>query len=93
MNKSPYQTDNLRSCLRVATKDTPILLYEDAVYAAAAGTSLEPMMKEALNKHEIYVLDADLKARAVDKLIQGVRVIDYLGFVTLVEKHVVSPWL
>jgi sulfur relay protein TusB/DsrH len=77
----------------VATKDTPILLYEDAVYAAAAGTSLEPMMKEALNKHEIYVLDADLKARAVDKLIQGVRVIDYLGFVTLVEKHVVSPWL
>lgn len=93
VNKSPYQTDNLRSCLRVAAKDTPILLYEDAVYAAAAGTSLEPMMKEALNKHEIYALDADLKARAVDKLIQGVKVIDYLGFVTLVEKHVVSSWL
>lgn len=93
VNKSPFQTDNLRSCLRVATRETPILLYEDAVYAAAAGTSLEPMMKDALQNHEIYALDPDLDARSVDRLIKGVKIIDYHGFVMLVEKHVVCPWL
>ena len=93
VNKSPFQTDNLNSCLRFATRETPILLYEDAVYAAAAGTSLEPMMKDAVQNHEIYALEPDLSARAVDSLIEGVKVIDYHGFVMLVEKHLVCPWL
>ncbi len=92
VNKSPYQTDNLKSCLKIADSATPVLLYEDAVYGAASGTTLEPMIREALKKHEIYALEPDLKARAVDKLIDGVKVVDYPGFVALVEKHNVSSW-
>ena len=92
VNKSPYQTDNLKSCLKLADSTTPVLLYEDAVYGAASGTTLEPMIKEALEKHEIFALEPDLKARAIDKLIDGIKVIDYLGFVTLVEKHNVNSW-
>ena len=92
VNKSPHQTDNLKSCLKLADSTTPVLLYEDAVYAAASGTTLEPMIKEALQKHEIYALEPDLKARALDKLIDGIKVVDYLGFVTLVEKHNVNSW-
>jgi len=92
VNKSPYQTDNLKSCLKLADRATPVLLYEDAVFGAASGTILEPMIREALKKHEVYALEPDLKARAVDKLIDGVKVIDYPGFVTLVEKHNVCSW-
>jgi tRNA 2-thiouridine synthesizing protein B len=93
VNKSPFTAGNLKSCLRYAVKETPILLYEDAVYGAMAGTALEPMMKDALKKHDIYALKEDLSARGVDKTIDGIQVVDYAGFVDLVEKLNVCPWI
>ena len=40
VNKSP-QNPALKTCLRVAAKDSAILLIEDGVYAALEGTELE----------------------------------------------------
>lgn len=93
VNKSPLRYGNLESALRIAPPGTPILLYEDGVYAAARGAKSEATVQEALKHHPIYVLDVDLEARAVNKLIEGIRVIGYDGFVELVEQHNVVPWL
>jgi tRNA 2-thiouridine synthesizing protein B len=93
INKSPFEERNLESALRIAPQGTPILFYEDGVYAAAKGTQFEPLVRAALLAHPIFALDADLKARGVARTVEGVQVIGYDGFVELVEAHLVVPWL
>lgn len=93
VNKSPLMFGNLKSLLRVAPSGEPILLYEDGVYAAAAGTASEDLIGQALEQHPVYALQADLEARGLISLVDGVQVIDYAGFVELVEQHHVVPWL
>lgn len=93
INKSPLMFGNLKSVLRVAPKDEPILLYEDGVYAAAAGAASEELVHQALAQHPVYALQADLEARGLTSLVAGIQVINYDGFVELVEQHHVIPWL
>ena len=93
VNKSPLMFGNLKSVLRLAPGGEPILLYEDGVYAAAQGTASEDLIQQALNQHPVYALQADLQARGLTSLVDGIQVIDYEGFVELVEQHHVVPWL
>jgi len=93
INKSPLMFGNLKSLLRVAPDGEPILLYEDGVYAAAQGTASEGLTRQALEQHPVYALQADLEARGLASLVDGIQVIDYDGFVELVEQHHVVPWL
>ena len=93
INKSPLMFGNLKSVLRVAPKGDPILLYEDGVYAAASGTASESLIAEAIENHPVYALKADVEARGLATLTEGIQVIDYDGFVELVEQHHVVPWL
>jgi tRNA 2-thiouridine synthesizing protein B len=84
---------NLQSLLRITPADEPILLYEDGVYAAVKDAASESLIKQALERHPVYALQADLKARGLTSLADGIQVIDYTGFVELVEQHHVVPWL
>jgi len=93
VNKSPYIKGSLESCIRVAPKDDPILLIEDAVLAAHAGGKAEATLKAAQKDHIVYALYADLKARGIDKIVDGVKTVDYSGFVELVEQHRPMTWL
>jgi tRNA 2-thiouridine synthesizing protein B len=93
VNKSPLMFGNLESVLRIAPSGEPILLYEDGVYAAAAGAASAGLVRQALEQHPVYALQADLEARGLARLVDGVQVIDYDGFVELVEQHHVVPWL
>ena len=93
VNKSPFKNKNYESLLGYVTAETPILLYEDGVYAASAGSSVEESLKKVLKETEVYVLGPDLSARGIENIVEGVKVIDYSGFVELVEQHNVSPWL
>jgi sulfur relay protein TusB/DsrH len=93
VNKSPLMFGSLQSVLRIAPQGEPILLYEDAVYAAAQGTTSEDLIRGTLERHPIYALQADVEARGLVSLIKGIQVIDYDGFVELVEQHHVVPWL
>jgi tRNA 2-thiouridine synthesizing protein B len=93
VNKSPFSTNHLASALRVAPTGAPILLYEDGVYAAAEGTQNATPIKGALAEHPVYALEADLEARGIRRVLDGVRVVNYDGFVELVEQHDVAPWL
>lgn len=94
VNKSPFQNGTLESCLRFVNSGDALLLLEDGVYGATTGTSAAPLVESALGKGiEVFALSADLKARALENLIAGVKVTDYLGFVELVEKHKTHAWL
>jgi tRNA 2-thiouridine synthesizing protein B len=93
INKSPLMFGNLKSVLRVAPEGEPILLYEDGVYAAAAGAASEALARQALARHPVYALQADLEARGLTSLAEGIQVVNYDGFVELVEQHHVIPWL
>ena len=93
VNKSPLSANNLDSVLRVAPDGSPILLYEDGVYAVLPGARSAGSVSAALSKHPVYALDADLEARGVKAVIEGVQVIGFEGFVELVEQHDVAPWL
>jgi tRNA 2-thiouridine synthesizing protein C len=59
----------------------------------APGASSSTMVEKALSDHAIYALDADLEARGIDSVIAGIQIISYEGFVELVERHDVAPWL
>lgn len=93
VNKSPFDRSAFASCLLTAQPDDHILLFEDGVIAAKAGTKFEPMVKEALGKYKVYALGPDLQARGIDQVIDGVEICDYAGFVTLAADHLMCPWL
>jgi len=93
VNKSPFQNSALENCLRLVRKGDVILLLEDGVYAAAAGTAKSPLVEQAVKQHAVYVIEADVKARGLNNLIKDVRVASYGDFVDLVEQHPVHAWL
>ncbi|MDX1593501.1 MAG: sulfurtransferase complex subunit TusB [Gammaproteobacteria bacterium] len=95
VNKSPFATTALASCLRVAKPGSTILLIEDGVYGALDGTRNSDAMREALADRTVCVLGADAAARGVaDKLLDGIDVVDYDGFVDLVAADDgVQSWL
>jgi tRNA 2-thiouridine synthesizing protein B len=96
VNKSPFERVSLDSCLRFAKPNDAILLYEDGVYGALAGTRFESTMAEALKKFQIYVMVPDVEARGmkIDRVIAGIQPVDYAGFVDLVAgNYPVQAWL
>ena len=96
VNKSPFERNSLESCLKFANSGDPVLLFEDGVYAVLKGTSFEVQIKAALDNQSIYVLGPDLKARGFseDRVIEGVKLVDYAGFVDLAaENDKVQAWL
>ncbi|MGB0722615.1 MAG: sulfurtransferase complex subunit TusB [Gammaproteobacteria bacterium] len=96
VNKSPFDRNSLDSCLRLAAEGSSVLLIEDAVVGAVKGSTFEGKMKDAMSKVSVAVLGPDLAARGLseDKLIDGVSVVDYAGFVELtVNNDAVQSWL
>ena len=95
-NKSPLQTRDLESCLRLARPGCGILLMEDAIYGALKGTAAAIRLAEAAKDKQLYVLGPDLAARGftAEQVVPGVKVVDYGGFVDLaVEYHHVQAWV
>ncbi len=96
VNKSPFEKNSLETCLRLSSDGSAILLYEDAVYAAMSGTAIENMIASVVGDKKVYVLGPDYKARGLDeaRIIDGVEVVDYAGFVDLVETNdKVQAWV
>ncbi|MDE2416780.1 MAG: sulfurtransferase complex subunit TusB [Burkholderiales bacterium] len=95
INKSPFQTSTLTSCLRMAQAGHTVLLIEDGIYAATAGSSTEGQVREASSRLKFYALKPDTEARGMTaKLIDGVTLVDYGGFVDLVAGYSTShSWL
>jgi tRNA 2-thiouridine synthesizing protein B len=93
INKSPLDRSSLDTCLQ-SVEGGAILLIEDGVYAATKGSTGEAKLKTA-GKFKVYALGPDLEARGMaDRVMDGVTVVDYAGFVDLVAEHKASQsWL
>ena len=92
VNKSPYERDSLATCVGYYRAGDTVLLIEDGVYAAIKSGSAASKLQGL----DVAALGSDLKARGIteDKLVEGVKVVDYAGFVDLVEaKDKVQSWL
>lgn len=92
VNKSPYERNALETCVGYYKDGDTVLLIEDGVYAAVAAGKAAAQLQGL----KVAALGSDLKARGIsaDKLAEGVEVVDYAGFVDLVEaKDKVQSWL
>mgnify|MGYP003572334600 FL=1 len=92
VNKSPYEKNSLATAVGYVKDGDTLLLIEDGIYAAMQGGSAAAK----LDGLDVAVMGSDLAARglAEDKLIDGVSVVDYAGFVDLVEaKDSTQSWL
>jgi tRNA 2-thiouridine synthesizing protein B len=87
INKSPTERNSLSSCLAVARPGATLLLIEDAVYAATDGSAAAQMLRTVRERLTVCILRPDLEARGmVDRVIEGVELVDYAGFVDLVAE-------
>lgn len=96
VNKSPFERNALDSCLKFASDGAAVLFIEDGVYGALRDTLVADKVAQALATLKIYVLGPDLQARgfAEERIIPGVKVVDYAGFVDLATEHdKVQAWL
>jgi tRNA 2-thiouridine synthesizing protein B len=95
VNKSPFEHKALETCLRFARQGSAVLLIEDGVYAAAKDTAVAKQVLEALKSVQIYALKPDVEARGMqNRVMDGIRLVDYGGFVDLVAEHnAVQSWL
>ena len=94
VNKSPFQKNDLSSCLAHANAGDAVLLFEDGVYSAVSGT--EAANQIAACDATIYVLGGDLSARGIsqDKISAVIKYTNDDGFVDLAAEHqAVNSWL
>ncbi len=89
VNKSPFATQALISCLNHCKEGDTVLMFEDGVYGGLSGAGMSSMVENMGKKVALYVLSPDLAARGLDasRLIAGIKGTDYAGFVDLVAKH------
>jgi len=94
VSKSPFSSTAFDDCLGLAKSGSTVLLFEDGVYAATTGTGPAEAIANA-DGVSFAVLGPDVKARGVEgKIADGIKVVDYDGFVDLVAEHdKVHAWL
>lgn len=94
VNKSPFSNDALDHCLGLAKSGSTVLFIEDGVYAATTGNGAAEKIKNAKGI-SFCVLGPDAQARGIEgKLADGIKVVDYDGFVDLAAEHdIVQAWL
>lgn len=95
VNKSPTERNALESCLAHVKKGSAILLIEDGVYAAVKGTASAKQLDTVMKTVPVYALQPDIEARGMSsRVLDGVKLVDYGGFVDLVAEHPsVQAWL
>ena len=95
VNKSHTDRTALASCLRLAKDGQSLLLTEDGIYAATTGAAGASGIAAASGRLKVYALQPDVEARGMaGKLIDGVALVDYAGFVDLVAEHSTNQsWL
>lgn len=88
VNKSPFATNALLSCLMHCKDGDAVLMIEDGVYGALTGSGMAETVTGKAAAISIYALGGDLAARGLEgKTLSEVGTVDYAGFVDLVAKH------
>jgi tRNA 2-thiouridine synthesizing protein B len=89
VNKSPFATGTLISCLNHCKEGDAVLMIEDGVYGGLTGTTVADRVRQMSGSVTIYVLspDADARGLSPERLLEGIKGVDYDGFVDLVADH------
>lgn len=96
VNKSPFATQALVSCLNHVLPGDSVLMIEDGVYGGLAGSGLTEIIADLSKDVALYVLTPDLAARGIEagRLAGEITGVDYAGFVELVAgSDRVQAWL
>lgn len=96
VNKSPFEKVAFNACLGHVKAGDTVLLIEDAVVGAVDGSMIADQVKSAMSDVTVCVLGGDYAARGMkeDRMIEGIKVVDYAGFVDLTaENDKVQSWL
>ncbi|ACF45101.1 MAG: sulfurtransferase complex subunit TusB [Prosthecochloris sp.] len=93
INKSPFETSTMESAFRFLQPGDPVLFIEDGVYAVQSGNRFSAKIESAIQSNPVYALKPDLDARGIGQVTDGVKTVDYDGFVELVEQHKTNSWL
>jgi len=93
VRRSPHMARDLERALEVARPGSHVLLVQDAVLAAAEGDASHGLLERAMRAGvAVHALKEDLASRAVARVAEGVDVVDYDGWVDLVEAHLPVAW-
>lgn len=92
INKSPFETRTMETCIRFLQPGDPVLFIEDGVYAVQKGNRFSADIESLMTGNPVYALRPDLDARGISSITTGVETVDYEGFVDLVEAHQVNSW-
>lgn len=89
VNKSPFATQSLMSCLNHCKDGDAVLMIEDGVYGALSSSGMSDFVRAKSASVSIYVMtpDADARGLAAEKILGEVSGVDYAGFVNLVTEH------
>lgn len=89
VNKSPFERSAFISALNHLKSGDALLMTEDGVVGARKGSAFVGHLYNVMKSCGVYVLGPDLAARgmAENDVIQGVKLVDYGGFVDLVTTH------
>jgi tRNA 2-thiouridine synthesizing protein B len=95
VNKSPFNSTNLESCLNICCDKDSVLLIEDGVLGAHISSPLKEKIKQlSISGAKFYALENDLIARGIsNKLLPGITPVTYQGFVDLTLQHkLIQSW-
>lgn len=83
INRSPFTSNHLKSCLEIISTEDALLLMDDGVYA----------LQDSLLKNlpfKIHAIEIDLQARGLNASNSGVALINYEQMVELVTQYPLS---
>ena len=86
VNRSPFEHGALASCLARVRPGSAVLLIEDGVLGALAGSPhADRLALAAAGGVEVFALGPDLDARGIEagRVASCIEVVDYAGFVAL----------
>ena len=87
IKRSPYISRDLEHILPIAHEGSHVLLYQDAVLAAAVTDENREWLERLTGAGvTVHALSEDLSARGVRNVLPGIDVVDYGGWVDLVER-------
>lgn len=93
LNAAPAQSSQLSSCLRLLSAEDGILLCGEAVQALRAGSAAAKQLLACEQEYQLYALQEDIEARAIDTGQMPITLLDYSAFVALTVKYArVNSW-
>ena len=93
IKRSPFMSHDLDQVLIVAQAGSHIMLYQDGVMAAADSPVTREWLAKAIDAGvKVHALEEDLSARGIKEPMVGIDIIDYAGWVDLVEQFQTVSW-